>query len=71
MGELILAFVTLTVLEIVLGIDNIVFISILVGKLPPRRTAKGAAYWLSCCDGRPSWVAPLHLVCYGIDRLAF
>jgi predicted tellurium resistance membrane protein TerC len=30
-----LALVTLTVLEIVLGIDNIVFISILVGKLAP------------------------------------
>jgi predicted tellurium resistance membrane protein TerC len=29
-----LALVTLTVLEIVLGIDNIVFISILAGKLP-------------------------------------
>jgi predicted tellurium resistance membrane protein TerC len=29
-----LAFVTLTALEIVLGIDNIVFISILVGRLP-------------------------------------
>jgi predicted tellurium resistance membrane protein TerC len=28
---------TLTVLEIVLGIDNIVFISILAGKLPPER----------------------------------
>jgi predicted tellurium resistance membrane protein TerC len=30
-----IALVTLTVLEIVLGIDNIVFISILAGKLPP------------------------------------
>ena len=29
-----IALVTLTVLEIVLGIDNIVFISILAGKLP-------------------------------------
>jgi len=29
-----LAFVTLTALEIVLGIDNIIFISILVGRLP-------------------------------------
>jgi len=29
------ALVTLTVLEIVLGIDNIVFISIMAGKLPP------------------------------------
>jgi predicted tellurium resistance membrane protein TerC len=30
-----IAFVTLTILELVLGIDNIVFISILAGKLPP------------------------------------
>ena len=29
-----LALITLTVLEIVLGIDNIIFISILSGKLP-------------------------------------
>jgi predicted tellurium resistance membrane protein TerC len=29
------ALVTLTVLEIVLGVDNIVFLSILAGKLPP------------------------------------
>ena len=29
-----IAFLTLAALEIVLGIDNIVFISILVGKLP-------------------------------------
>jgi len=32
-----LALLTLTVLEIVLGIDNIIFISILVGKLPERQ----------------------------------
>jgi len=32
-----LALVTLTVLEIVLGIDNVIFISILVGKLPDRQ----------------------------------
>jgi predicted tellurium resistance membrane protein TerC len=32
-----IAFLTLASLEIVLGIDNIVFISILVGKLPPDR----------------------------------
>ena len=31
------ALVTLTVLEIVLGIDNIIFIAILVDKLPPRQ----------------------------------
>ena len=32
-----IAFATLTVLELVLGIDNIVFISILAGKLPPEQ----------------------------------
>jgi predicted tellurium resistance membrane protein TerC len=32
-----LAFLTLTALELVLGIDNIVFISILVDKLPPEQ----------------------------------
>jgi predicted tellurium resistance membrane protein TerC len=33
-------FATLTLLEIVLGIDNIVFISILADKLPPERQAR-------------------------------
>jgi predicted tellurium resistance membrane protein TerC len=32
-----IAFLTLSALEIVLGIDNIIFISILVGRLPPER----------------------------------
>ncbi len=32
-----IAFLTLTALEIVLGIDNIVFISILVGRLPSKQ----------------------------------
>jgi predicted tellurium resistance membrane protein TerC len=36
-----IAFATLAALEIVLGIDNIVFISILVGKLPEGRRALG------------------------------
>jgi len=35
-----IALGTLTVLEIVLGIDNVVFISILAGKLPPEQQAK-------------------------------
>jgi predicted tellurium resistance membrane protein TerC len=34
-----IAFATLTALELVLGIDNIVFISILVDRLPPGRRA--------------------------------
>jgi predicted tellurium resistance membrane protein TerC len=34
MTELLVALVTLTILEIVLGVDNVIFISILSGKLP-------------------------------------
>lgn len=34
-----IAFITLTVLEIVLGIDNVIFISILAGKLPTDQQA--------------------------------
>jgi predicted tellurium resistance membrane protein TerC len=36
-----IALVTLTAIEIVLGIDNIIFISILVGRLPQRQRNKG------------------------------
>jgi predicted tellurium resistance membrane protein TerC len=39
-GEIWAALITLTVLEIVLGIDNVIFISILAGKLPQRDQAR-------------------------------
>jgi predicted tellurium resistance membrane protein TerC len=44
-----LAFATLTALELVLGIDNIIFISILVDKLPPkqRETARRIGLFLA------------------------
>ena len=35
-----IAFATLTVLELVLGIDNVIFISILAGKLPAEQQAR-------------------------------
>ena len=38
--EIWISLFTLTVLEIILGIDNIVFISILAGKLPPEQQNK-------------------------------
>jgi predicted tellurium resistance membrane protein TerC len=41
------ALFTLTLLEIVLGIDNIVFISILVDRLPEEQRAKGRLFGLS------------------------
>lgn len=45
--EVWIALVTLTLLEIVLGIDNVVFISILAGKLPPESRDKARKVGLS------------------------
>jgi predicted tellurium resistance membrane protein TerC len=42
-----IALVTLTSLEIVLGIDNIIFISILAGKLPQQQQSKARRVGLS------------------------
>jgi len=42
-----IALLTLTALEIVLGIDNIIFISILAGKLPPSRQARARTLGLA------------------------
>jgi predicted tellurium resistance membrane protein TerC len=41
------SFLTLTVMEIVLGIDNVVFISILVGRLPKDQQDRGRKTGLS------------------------
>jgi predicted tellurium resistance membrane protein TerC len=51
--EVWVAFLTLLALEIVLGIDNIVFISILVDKLPEERQASPAGWgsaWRWSCE---------------------
>ena len=42
-----IGLLTLTVLELVLGIDNIVFISILSGKLPAHQQKKARTIGLS------------------------
>lgn len=42
--DLIIGFLTLTVLEIVLGIDNLVFISILAEKLPAHQRTRRAGW---------------------------
>ena len=38
------ALVTLIVMEVVLGIDNLIFISILTNKLPEEQRAQGAPH---------------------------
>ncbi len=45
--DLILIFITLTLLEIVLGIDNLVFISIATYKLPKKQRKKARIFGLS------------------------
>ena len=45
--EIWVAFFTLTILEIVLGIDNIIFISILVARLPKEQQARGRLFGLA------------------------
>ena len=44
--ESLVAFVTLTALEIVLGIDNIIFIAIQAGRLPEHQREKGRRFGL-------------------------
>jgi predicted tellurium resistance membrane protein TerC len=46
-----IALATLTALEIVLGIDNIIFISILVGRLPPEQRQKARVLGLGLAMG--------------------
>jgi predicted tellurium resistance membrane protein TerC len=41
-----ISLVTLTVLEIVLGIDNVIFVSILIGRLPAARQLDARRAWM-------------------------
>jgi predicted tellurium resistance membrane protein TerC len=49
--EIWVSFVTLAVLEIVLGIDNIIFITVLTGKLPKEERRRGQIIGLSVAMG--------------------
>lgn len=67
------ALLTLTLLEIVLGIDNIVFISILSDRLPPEQRAKGRTIGLGLAMvtrimllATISWIMSLKAVLFSI-----
>ena len=49
--DLIIPLVTLTFLEIVLGVDNVIFISILSGKLPPEQQKRARRVGLMAAMG--------------------
>lgn len=44
--EILIDLVSLTILEIALGIDNVIFISIIIGGLPPEHHKKARNLWL-------------------------
>jgi len=41
-----ISLITLTLLEIVLGIDNVIFVSILIGRLPASENKKARRLWM-------------------------
>lgn len=44
--EALISLITLTALEIILGIDNVIFVSIIIGKLPQAIRKKSRLFWM-------------------------
>ena len=72
------ALATLTVLEIVLGVDNIVFISILVGRLPPDQRPRARFLGLALAMGTRillllaiAWIMRLQSVLFAAFGIEF
>lgn len=66
------AFLTLTVLELVLGIDNIIFISILADKLPENERGKARTIGLAMAlVMRIILLATLYLIIHGLTEPLF
>ena len=49
--DALVAFLSLTAMEIVLGIDNIVFIAIVVARLPANQQAKALEFLAAAIEG--------------------
>src|SRR6187549_1954752 len=45
-GENVVSLLTLTLLEVVLGIDNVIFVSIVMGRLPKNQQPKARRIWM-------------------------
>lgn len=67
------ALATLTVLEIILGIDNIVFISVLVGRLPEEHRQRARMLGLGIAMGARillllviTWIMRLEAVLFSV-----
>ena len=62
--------VTLVVIELVLGIDNLVFIAILAEKLPPAQRDRARITGLDAGDGHASPASGLYLLAGHPDQTA-
>ena len=60
--EWLIALLALTAMEIVLGIDNIIFIAILIGHLPEPQRTRARLIGLVCVGA--SYCAALHAQVY-------
>jgi predicted tellurium resistance membrane protein TerC len=45
-SESIISFIILVILEVVLGIDNVIFVSIIMNRLPPKDENKARRFWM-------------------------
>jgi predicted tellurium resistance membrane protein TerC len=45
-SESIISFFVLVILEIVLGIDNVIFVSIIINRLPPEKEKAARRLWM-------------------------
>lgn len=45
-SEAIISFLVLVILEVVLGIDNVIFVSIIMNRLPEEKRKKARTYWM-------------------------
>ncbi len=45
-SESIISFFVLVILEIVLGIDNVIFVSIIINRLPPEKEKTARRFWM-------------------------
>ncbi len=68
--EIWIALATLTALELVLGIDNIIFISILAGKLPPEQRDKARKLGIALAAVYATGPAVRHRLDHRADRAA-
>ncbi|HSK13929.1 MAG TPA: TerC family protein [Phnomibacter sp.] len=45
-SEAIISFIILVILEVVLGIDNVIFVSLILNRLPEEKRKKARTYWM-------------------------